>query len=412
MVSSSLRSAKFSSFSGLLLGLLALLACGPKNHGEASATASGVGEAVADLIPRPKLKTAAELAVLQETIRVGAFEGIKALGFEAGRANTEAVVVKMLAQSGGMPRHQLRQMLTDLLASAPARCGGANCERIFGLKVAQLEDFLDEQYRSYAANPRLKAPQSQSLREAIVGSFAREPADGPMPQRPSPLRFAYKLADQLHMAGLMVGHGNEMLTLGIKPNDLARTHRLFCNGDECEAELLAPFMLRANIPLPINLRSYVTIKYLRATHPGTGLIHQEAEIGGRLTPIDIAGILTVNFDFIAEVEKSEATGQRSVVRNVSCSGLINCNLPFLSLGANFDKSGIVFDQFIHLNDFGGQLTKVGPYAESSTRTFTYEELSAGARALARAAADHLVGDSTSSVDPDIYWGAFTGAKAQ
>ncbi len=139
-----------------------------------------------------------------------------------------------------------------------------------------------------------------------------------------------------------------------------------------------------------------------------GRVQHEARIGGRVTPVSVGSILSISFDFWAEVERSARTEYKSVIKNFDCGGSVYCNTPWFSTGAIIGREGIQFDSYITAAESLGSFAKVSPALPAHTVGVEYEDLPEKIRQITQTIDSGSLGEPP-TLDPDILWAAIIGA---
>ncbi len=152
----------------LLPIVLTLYACQPARYTPSSKSYGFVG-VIDDLVPIPKPKNIAILHTLQQSIAKRAFENT-ASRFNL-RENFQKILLEKILEIDGIPRTQLKPIIEDLLSSSKSSCGGASCERVFGVSYLEIDQFLDETYALVRDKGNLVS--NRQSYETLIGSLKK-----------------------------------------------------------------------------------------------------------------------------------------------------------------------------------------------------------------------------------------------
>ena len=360
-----------------------------------------------ELIPVPKPRSALEITSFSSKI---VFESQRILSKVSGmdpKSNFRLVLVRHVKDLGGIPRSQIDEVLTDLVKIDGQACDGISCARILGIDQGEVNDFLDSTYRRLAEDKNLSKPENITLRHLFLGSFKRGPGETVPPRKSLAVRVLYKVAKFVGESGVMLSDPNYRFMVELYPGDLKKAHRLTCSKDSCEAEVLKP--IRLNMNLPVFLNAHILVRYRVGTEHLTGAIRHQAMIGGRVTPISVGEILSFSIDFWAEVESSVKTAYKPVIKNFDCSATATCNLPWISVGAIFDRKGIEFDHYLTASEKLGKFVEATPALPPKTIRVEYKDLPEKIREIKKAVDDGTLGEAP-NLNPDILWTEFTGPR--
>lgn len=147
---------------------LALFACHPPLETPSSKAQGFVG-VVDDLVPIPKPKNITSLHSIQQNLAKKALESTSSR-FNL-RENFQKILIEQILEIDGIPRTQLRPIIADLLSSSNISCGGASCERIFGVSYSEIDQFLDETYALVRDKGNLVS--SKEAYETLIGSLKK-----------------------------------------------------------------------------------------------------------------------------------------------------------------------------------------------------------------------------------------------
>lgn len=392
----------------LILVTLSLLlgGCMPPEPQE-DADAKGAFSLPDELIPIPRPHASDELLRMSERI---AGQARRATAIVTGlnpTSNLRLTLIGQVKRLQGVPRAQIKEVLTTLVQDSSQACANKSCQRIFGLEEDDIDDFLDETYRRLAAEKDLTKDGNRGLRRIFLGSFKRGPDETVPPPKSQAVRVMYKVAQFVGQSGVMIADPNYHFMIDLYPGDLKRAHRLVCSKSECEAEVLKPVRLNMNIPVFLN--SHIIVRYRIGTEHKTGTMHHQAFIGGRITPVSVGDLLSVTIDFWAEVEQSAKTAYKPVIKNLDCSASVYCDLPWISIGADFDRRGIEFDHYIDASAKLGKVAEASPSLPSKTVRIEYKDLPEKIRQI-KSAMDGKNRGEPPPIDPDILWTDFSGPR--
>jgi hypothetical protein len=100
-----------------------------------------------------------------------AIGGVKASSL---RPRLTATLVSVLLKSGGVPRHQIRDVLSKLVAPESTFCGGVSCSRILGITPQTLDGYLDEVLSNVGKNRLLRDAEHAKEYSILIGSLTRQ----------------------------------------------------------------------------------------------------------------------------------------------------------------------------------------------------------------------------------------------
>jgi hypothetical protein len=362
-----------------------------------------------ELIPIPRAKSPAEIADFGEAILTQSRTARSAIsGLNPGR-NLRFVLMRQIREMGGVPRPQIKEILSKLLSHDQSACGGVSCTRVFGIEKDDIDEFLDDTYRELATDQTLAKKENLSLRKLYLGSLKRGPNDTVPPVKSLPVQVIYKLAKFVGKSGVTVSDPNFHFMIDFYPGDLNRAHKVGCSDKECEARILKPVSININSPVVLNTQ--VIVRYSIGLEHSSGRVQHDAIIGGRLIPVSVGSILSISMDLWAEVERSARTEYKSVIKTFQCAGSIYCNTPWFSAGATIGREGIQFDSYITAAASLGSFAKVTPALPSHTTDIKYKDLPQKIRQIKEAVDSGSLGEPP-TLDPDILWAAFIGARTQ
>lgn len=388
--------------------LLSVQACMP-SKGQQESDVAAAFPIADELIPIPKAKSPAEIAGFSEAILKRSQDARSAVSGLNPIQNLRLVLMRQIKEMGGVPRPQIKEILSKLLNSDQSVCGGVSCTRVFGIEKDDIDEFLDETYRELAADQTLAKKENLSLRKIYLGSLKRGPNETVPPVKSLPVQVIYKLAKFVGKSGVTVSDSNFHFMIDFYPGDLSRAHQVGCSDKECEARILKPVSI--NINSPVILNTQVIVRYGIGLENSSGRVQHDAIIGGRLIPVSVGSILSISLDLWAEVERSARTEYKSVIKNFQCAGSVYCNTPWFSAGATIGREGIQFDSYITAAASLGSFAKVTPALPSHTTGIKYKDLPQKIRKIKEAIDSGSLGEPP-TLDPDILWAAFIGARPQ
>jgi hypothetical protein len=127
--------------------------------------ASGIDEL--GTLPSPPARDAATLGALKTSL-VTNLSARKAFQ-RSPRESFSAVLLETLIKIDGLPKPQLKEILTDILSRDA--CGGLSCAAAFGLDPKNLDRFLDDQFLKIATHPMSREPDRVDQTKALLSSL-------------------------------------------------------------------------------------------------------------------------------------------------------------------------------------------------------------------------------------------------
>ena len=160
----------------LCLSFVALLLVSGCTETSASQT-----ESMSRILPKiaiPAARSESFLTVFQKDLVVSLRDHSGALvgGTKASslRPRLTATLVSILLKSGGVPRHQIRDVLSKLVAPEATFCGGVSCSRILGVTHQTTDGYLDEVLSSVGKNRLLRDAEHAEEYSILIGSLTRQ----------------------------------------------------------------------------------------------------------------------------------------------------------------------------------------------------------------------------------------------
>ena len=96
-----------------------------------------------------------------------------AVGAVLPREGLEVTLVSQIVAFKGIPRSQIKSLLSDLVSLKSTACGGVSCARLFNLEEKDIDSFLDDILKSVESNKSLEAPGKAETKGLLVASLAR-----------------------------------------------------------------------------------------------------------------------------------------------------------------------------------------------------------------------------------------------
>ena len=276
------------------------------------------------------------------------------------RKKLEQVYLKNTLEIGGMPSWQGKRVLHDLLDASQGKCGGASCEKVFGLKAEEVDDFVNNTHNNLLQDKDLAKAENSAVKKTLVAST--QPSADPWVEgmQDKPLQVVFRKAKEAYERGVTeigVARGPLGASIEITPEDLKKAKSILCNESTCEIALDRP--VNFNAQLPGSMQPSVSLTYQRTTDETGMVISQQGKVGVQATPIKLGDLLEAKIKFAADLEKGPATGDQLAIKNVECKGTLACKLPMVKFEAIFDKNGIEFDSVAD-QTMGGVLLKASP----------------------------------------------------
>lgn len=126
----------------------------------------------------PPAKTAVELAAIKKGLVKAVVTGLEKSAATSPKDLLKSSIVSTIVANNGIPRQQIKEILTELLDPKSTACSGASCSQVFGLKSSEVDRYLDEIGDDVANSKRLDAPDQQKTRDQLLGSLRREADEG------------------------------------------------------------------------------------------------------------------------------------------------------------------------------------------------------------------------------------------
>lgn len=127
---------------------------------------------------KPAAKTAVELAAIKKGLVKSLVTGLEKSASTNPIDLLKSSIVSTIAANNGIPRQQIKEILTELLDPKSTACSGASCSQVFGLKASEVDQYLDDLGDDVANSKRLEAPDQQKTRDQLLGSLRREADEG------------------------------------------------------------------------------------------------------------------------------------------------------------------------------------------------------------------------------------------
>lgn len=83
-------------------------------------------------------------------------------------------LLQMIVKADGLPRSQLKYMLSDLVSERGTHCDGRSCARVFGMQKHEVDHFLNETQRIVENDASLQRGEYQQNREILLGSLTKQ----------------------------------------------------------------------------------------------------------------------------------------------------------------------------------------------------------------------------------------------
>ena len=397
------------STSSLIIPFLAwpLAAAGCRPNAAAPAptsTPAGAVGLIADLIPVPPARSAPLLESFRSELVRDSLASIHVGTLAESRSRFRAALLKSLGLADGIPRYQQEPLLRRLVSGGPEECGGASCAAAFGFTEQDVPNFLEDLRRDVSARPELQHPSHVSLRKALLGSLrpSTDPDLSPFGRlRRVIFSSATSQVIKTAAAGAEAAVARGHLSINLRPLDLLRATHVACFGKICETTIVKPVTIKLDVPIDLNTRIKVT--YEQSRDVGGGLISQQLHVGLDTKPIVIEKILSVEVAIEADLEKSHATGDRLVVKDVHCSARVNCETPLFTIDAQVDRKGMEFSARLKSPQLAvGSLLKAEPAGPRVATAVPFSELPRDIRQVR----DELSKLDLHPVNPDVFWDDF------
>ncbi len=123
-------------------------------------------------------KTAVELAVIKKSFAEAVTAGIEKAATKSPKDHLKSSIVSTIVANNGIPRQQIKEILTELLDPKSTACSGASCSKVFGIKASEVDRYLDDLGDDVANSKRLDAPDQRQTRDQLLGSLRREADEG------------------------------------------------------------------------------------------------------------------------------------------------------------------------------------------------------------------------------------------
>jgi hypothetical protein len=159
----------------VLLATLILGSCRHEPYTSDSST-SGVVDDLLRAITPPPSKGREILERFATTLKHGAPGKASTISkgpAATGRKALQKAYIHGAAEVGGLRRSQGEAILHDLLAENSTACAGASCARVFDVKPADVDEFLDDAYHTVMTSRSL-AESNRSLWTVLISSLKKE----------------------------------------------------------------------------------------------------------------------------------------------------------------------------------------------------------------------------------------------
>jgi hypothetical protein len=367
---------------------------------------AGVISKIDDVIPIPKAKSSVEMKALGRSLATKAVTRVKFTSSKGIKPQFKASLLGEIRDAGGIPRYQQKEILENLLDPHSEACAGASCGRVLDMKRDDVDAFLDETYQDVKNSKVLMKPELNSTRLMLLGSLKKSAADAQVTAKKGPKPIVFELLKKVGAKEVHISPKGVNVTIDIKPSDLLRTEKIECFRDLCEATMHVPVKINADIPLPLN--SQVRVTYAHKADDAGNLIEQTANLQGQVTPIKIHEILSLSVEFGADFEKSAATAQRTVIKEVKCKGSLSCELPIASLSAVADKDGLTFTASSKSQAFDAGLVKVSQDPKRFEGKVKYADIPKTIQQIQRGLS--LIKSGIRPEDMDLLWEQFSDLR--
>ena len=174
----------------------------PKKDGSASEV-DGLVNPFARKVPIPSPKSTLELrGMLKSLVEHGTSQVGTEATFAVMKQSLKAGIFENVVSIGGLPRWQLDNLLSELLADTNRLCGGASCARVFGVKADEVDGFLDDLYSEAVKHPELKKAENAQKRIIILGSLQRDVTPDGKPTARASIQNSYLERDLMAALGI------------------------------------------------------------------------------------------------------------------------------------------------------------------------------------------------------------------
>ncbi len=368
-------------------------ACGGNNHNHS--TVEGLASF---LLPRPRASLkVADFSVEMVSLTMG---DARRVVTASARANVKEIYLKETLKAGGMPSWQGKRVMADLLDASSGACGGASCEKAFGIKANEIDSFFDDTQADLLQSAELLKTENAEARQTLLASMqkAEDPLDAAI--EPKALEVNFTKAKETYAkavsSDVTTSVGPFSAGINITPQDLLNAKSMTCREDACD--VLLNKNINFNVQLPLGMRPEVSLT-LKRTAAGNGLqVNKSGAVGIAATPINLGEIIRAKVSLKAAF--SQEAGSAPVIKDVNCTGELSCKLPFVKFTATVDKSGIEFDGMID-TQLGGPLIKAMPLGKVSAR-INYADIPDKIRDMRDAIANATSGKSAIG-KPDASW---------
>jgi hypothetical protein len=163
---------------GIFSAAITLPGCGSSEQRSEDSDIQAVPLGKIGDILTPSAKTAVELAAIKKGLVKAVVTGLEKSASTNPKDLLKSSIVSTIVANNGIPRQQIKEILTELLDPKSTACSGASCSQVFGLKAAEVDRYLDDLGDDVASSKRLEAPDQQKTRDQLLGSLRREADEG------------------------------------------------------------------------------------------------------------------------------------------------------------------------------------------------------------------------------------------
>lgn len=205
------------------------------------------------------------------------------------------VLAEAVTEADGIPRWQIRHILSSLLRDSKHTCGGVSCSKVFGIKESEIEPFLDEidtDLTDFKNSGKVSREKSH-IHERLIASFNRDYNPYQGDKSDQTVTFENPLVEEAIRSSL------KTVTGPIKVEHLKQITDLNLNLNNAFREKSGHSSLEDILKLP-NLRSIdVTVDH-------TSFLTEIAKFGDALTSVSIKW--TASYAYVARVSDLEILG--------------------------------------------------------------------------------------------------------
>lgn len=384
----------------LFLILFAALACAPEpteNH----ADAKGFGTFLDEGVVVPKFKSKPELARIRVGI-VRSTEPFISQGLARSlRNDLQIILLREVGEAGGVPRTQIKEILSDLLEDGSLACNGSPCSRLLGITADQIDPFLDETAEAVRKSKTMGGAgrAGTEMRRILLGSLKKSSEEQVPSLWQRSRRIVYNVVNEVSRSGVTLSDPAGYVALKVRPGDLASATNFQCKNDVCEASFLKPF--KVSLRTPVSFGSLVTISYQRAKSAATAMISHTAKIKGTMVPVNLGKILSVRLEFSGQISRMQHAPTGPVVANVRCNAALSCDLPMFSVSATVGPNGLSLSPSLNLGAQFGRFVRVGKTISPGTQNVSITSLPPAVQDIRRQIQE--MNPPPPAVEPDVFW---------